>query len=90
MNQPWCYRPWEIKQLTDRQIWDLILCEKDEEGQVKPPAPKASDWQAETIEEKKAVFTAVCRNFGMNYEAIKAKWEEKQGPGSFGSDPWPT
>jgi hypothetical protein len=74
VNEPFWLQPEQARALTDRQasdwymrqvVQDLDACEE------KPPIP-------ETMEEKKAKYLALCREFGHSEKVALAEWEKQK------------
>lgn len=77
MNEPFLYRPWEIDELTDRQIYDLLFYPRDEHGRLKPM--HSVEKKKLSVEEQRCLFFGMGRDMRIPEDVLMAEWERKRG-----------
>lgn len=80
VSEPFCLPMAAIARLTDRQIREIYGHKRDDRGSIEPPPESPLVAEPQTREEEKALFFAVCVQFGMPLEKVQAEWLAKRGP----------
>lgn len=75
MGEPLRLRPWEIARLTDRQVLNLYLHPRDEQGRVVPKV------RTDRLDAEEALAAALdmAQTLGVPKEAVLAAWERNVG-----------
>jgi len=79
MDEPFFYRIHEIANLTDYQIYTLIIGDRNNKGEKKTLETKNKVRKVRDLEKEKQIFFTTGQLFKIPISVLEKQWEEQNG-----------